>query len=79
MRQLLRGLVLGALFVVALTFVTPALAADSHPEPAPSASPTANPAPPGERNLFVGALAVGAILVTAGAGMFLYRTIRKGI
>lgn len=55
----------------------------SSPSPALTASPSASTLPlappPGERNPLQGVLAVVAIIVAGGAGVFIYRVIRKGL
>lgn len=47
-----------------------------HREPSPATSPLP---PPGERDPLVGAAAVAAIVVVAGAGLWVYRVIRRGL
>lgn len=53
-------------------------AAQQTPSPSASVSPIP-PKPPGERDPVVGVLAILAILVAGGAGVFIYRVIRKGL
>ena len=88
-----RRLVIGLLAAATLWMGTPALASSpARPGTAPvstgavaaaSPSPTASliPAgpPPGERNPVQGVLAVLAIIVAGGAGVFIYRVIRHGL
>jgi hypothetical protein len=45
----------------------------------PSPGATLSPRPPGQRDPVVGVLAVAAILVAGGAGLFIYLVIRKGL
>lgn len=52
----------------------------SQPTPTPTrATPSPGGRPSGARDPLVGALAVIAILVAGGAGLWVYRVIRKGL
>lgn len=75
--------------LVAYVFVVAALvstlgalgsAALAHPGHSPSTTPASNlnPAPPGERSPLVAVAAGAAVVIAGGAGIFIYRVIRKG-
>lgn len=74
-----------AAVALALALAAPAVQAVTPSPPGPAAStPGVTPTviygkPPGERNPLQGWLAGAAILVTAGAGIFIYRIIRHGL
>ncbi|MGH2772309.1 MAG: hypothetical protein ACRDIU_04135 [Actinomycetota bacterium] len=85
MRQ--RIFLLAVVSAVALWFSPAAAYAhgdEPHDEPSPTFSqlpfkPPADAKPPGERNPVLGIAVVGAIILAGGAGLYVYRGIRKGL
>lgn len=63
-----------------LALAPPLVARSLSPLPPLRPSPATSPLPPpGERDPLVGAAAVATIVVVAGAGLWVYRVIRKGL